>query len=94
MNWKRLVALACAYAPGALAAFGVTSGSGYLDVDTGGGLVFRGMCVKDIQRHAFLPPWPKSRPRTETLPRSYITVSNTKTPPNTPNSLLDLVLQP
>ncbi|KAF8607464.1 hypothetical protein BDV93DRAFT_468241 [Ceratobasidium sp. AG-I] len=41
MNLKRLIALACAYAPGAFAAFGVTTGSGYLDVDTGGGLVFR-----------------------------------------------------
>ena len=41
MNWKRLVALA-ACVPGAFAAFGVTTGSSYLDVDTGGGLVFRG----------------------------------------------------
>ncbi|CAE7162614.1 unnamed protein product [Rhizoctonia solani] len=41
MNWKRLIALVTAYAPGAFAAFGVTTGSGYLSVDTGGGLVFR-----------------------------------------------------
>ncbi|CAE6412102.1 unnamed protein product [Rhizoctonia solani] len=41
MNWKRLLALAYTCAPGAFAAFGVTTGSGYLSVDTGGGLVFR-----------------------------------------------------
>ncbi|CAE6468330.1 unnamed protein product [Rhizoctonia solani] len=42
MNWKSAVALAfAACTPGVLAAFGVTTGSGYLSVDTGGGLVFR-----------------------------------------------------
>ncbi|CAE6403741.1 unnamed protein product [Rhizoctonia solani] len=42
MNWKTAIALAFStFAPGALAAFGVTTGSGYLSVDTGGGLVFR-----------------------------------------------------
>ncbi|CAE6503000.1 unnamed protein product, partial [Rhizoctonia solani] len=42
MNWKHLIALAyAACAPSVFAAFGVTTGSGYLGVDTGGGLVFR-----------------------------------------------------
>ncbi|KAH7337790.1 Rhamnogalacturonase B, N-terminal-domain-containing protein [Rhizoctonia solani] len=42
MNWKHLIALAyAAFIPSAFAAFGVTTGSGYLSVDTGGGLVFR-----------------------------------------------------
>ncbi|CAE6348446.1 unnamed protein product [Rhizoctonia solani] len=42
MNWKSAIALAfAACTPGVLAAFGVTTGSGYLSVDTGGGLVFR-----------------------------------------------------
>ncbi|KAG8718171.1 hypothetical protein FRC09_013067 [Ceratobasidium sp. 395] len=42
MNWKQLFTLACAsFTPGVFAAFGVSTGSGYLDVDTGGGLVFR-----------------------------------------------------
>ncbi|QRV84626.1 rhamnogalacturonate lyase [Ceratobasidium sp. AG-Ba] len=42
MNWKSLLALAYAsFTPTVFAAFGVTNGSGYLSVDTGGGLVFR-----------------------------------------------------
>ncbi|KAG9099292.1 hypothetical protein FS749_001609 [Ceratobasidium sp. UAMH 11750] len=42
MNWKQVFAVACAsFAPGVFAAFGVTSGSGYLSVDTGAALVFR-----------------------------------------------------
>ncbi|KAG9127071.1 hypothetical protein FRC07_000794 [Ceratobasidium sp. 392] len=42
MNWKQAFALLCAsFTPGVFAAFGVTSGSGYLSVDTGSSLVFR-----------------------------------------------------
>ncbi|KAG8744080.1 hypothetical protein FRC10_010867 [Ceratobasidium sp. 414] len=42
MNWKKAFALTCAsFAPSVFAAFGVTSGSGYLSVDTGAALVFR-----------------------------------------------------
>ncbi|CAE6482754.1 unnamed protein product [Rhizoctonia solani] len=42
MNWMYLIALSyAACVPSVLAAFGVTTGSGYLSVDTGGGLVFR-----------------------------------------------------
>ncbi|KAG8718172.1 hypothetical protein FRC09_013068 [Ceratobasidium sp. 395] len=42
MNWKQVFALACAsFTPSVFAAFGVTSGSGYLSIDTGSALVFR-----------------------------------------------------